>query len=343
MKKLLLMIIALLLPPAEAGAVENLYTSEVVVANQGEDERNAAVPDALIQVLQKLSGQRELAFSPALDEALSNANRLLHSFRYKNLERTGSDGVMFRELRLVAQFRKSEIDRVVQQAGLPRWGQDRPPVQIWVVMDDGLNRQFKPVEFGYAWEAMENIAAMRGLSLIWPDLDEEELQLIDMGLVWGGFIDYLVERGAPHDGVAIVTIRRDGPFWALNWAVSNGAEKWSWRNSDQELMFALVDGIHQMTDRFAASNTIAASAQSEWSFDITIGGINSARDYAACLDYLGDLSLVTGVEVAGADPGRVHFVLQLNASPEHLPDVFSRGAMLYPSRVGSQYDYELLR
>jgi len=35
MKKLLLMIIALLLPLAEADAMENLYAGEVVVANQG--------------------------------------------------------------------------------------------------------------------------------------------------------------------------------------------------------------------------------------------------------------------------------------------------------------------
>jgi len=343
MKKLLLMIIALLLPLAEAGAMENLYAGEVVVANQGEDERNAAVPDALIQVLQKLSGQREIAFSPALDEALANANRLLHSFRYKNLERTGSDGVKFFELSLVAQFRKPEIDKVVQQAGLPRWGQDRPPIQIWVVIDDGLNRQFKPVEFSYAWEAMGNVAAIRGLPLVWPDLDEEELQLIDMGLVWGGFIDYLVERGAPQDGVAIVTIRRDGPFWALNWTAGNGVEKWSWRNSDQELMFALVDGIHQMTDRFAASNTIEASVQSAWSFDISIGKINSAQDYATCLDYLAGLSLVTDVDVVGAEPGLVHFMLKLNASPEHLAGVFGRGAILRRSSMGAQYDYELLR
>ena len=343
MKKLLLMIIALLLPFAEAGATENLYSGEVVVANQGEDERNAAVPDALIQVLQKLSGQREIGFSPALDEALGNANRLVHSFSYKNIERAGSDGVKFRELSLVAQFRKPEIDTLVQQAGLPRWGQDRPPVQIWVVIDDGLSRQFKPVEYVYAWEAMENIAAMRGLPLVWPDLDEEELQLVDMGLVWGGFIDYLVERGAPPDGVAIVTIRRDGPYWALSWTAGNGQEKWSWHNSDQELLFALVDGIHQMTNRFAASNTIEASAQSAWSFDVTIGEINSAQDYAACLDYLGGLSLVTDVAVVGADPGFVHFVLQLNASPEHLSGIFSRGATLRRSNTGSQYDYELLR
>ena len=44
--------------------------------------------------------------------------------------------------------------------------------------------------------------------LIGPELDEEEAQLIDMRLVWGGFTDYLLERGEPGDGLAIVAARR---------------------------------------------------------------------------------------------------------------------------------------
>ncbi len=86
-------------------------------------------------------------------------------------------------------------------------------VQIWVVIDDGLSRQLKPITFDYVWESMEDIAAMRGLPVSWPELDEEELQLVDMRLVWGGFTDYLVERGAPADGVAIIAARREGPQW----------------------------------------------------------------------------------------------------------------------------------
>jgi hypothetical protein len=216
-------------------------------------------------------------------------------------------------------------------------------VQIWVVIDDGLERQLKPVEFGYAWESLEDIAAMRGLPVSWPELDEEEQQLIDMRLVWGGFTDYLVERGAPDDGVAIIAARREGPQWTLRWNLASNGRSWSWRNSDQELMFALAQGIHKMTDELAASNSIAASEQGLWTTDVTIGGLNNAENYAVCLAYLQNLSLVTAVEILGAGPGRVHFRLQLNASSEHLAQAFNRGSVLLPSSPGNEYEYEFFR
>ena len=342
MKRILLIFITLHLSVVVAFADTNLYSGEVLVPTQGEADRNQALPDALIQVLQKLSGEREMPFSPALDEALGSADKLLLSYRYKNEDRTGPDGEIEEELWLVAQFQQAAVDDVVQQVGLARWRQERPAIQIWVVVDDGLSRQLKPVEFVYAWESMEDIAAMRGLPISWPDLDEEELQLIDMRLVWGGFTDYLVERGAPEDGVAIIAARRDGPLWSLRWNLSSGEQNWSWRTSDQELMFALAQGIHDMTDRIAAENAIAASDQGSSTVDISIGGVNGARDYAGCLEYLQGLSVVTAVEIRGADPGRVHFRLQLNASIEYLSEAFNRGTVLMPARAGSEYDYEFL-
>ena len=342
MKKILLVFIMLHVPLAGILADESLYSGTVVVPGQGEEDRNAAVPEAFIQVLQKLSGLREIPISPQLDLALTEAEKLLLSFRYENVDRTGPDGGINRELRLIAQFMPREVDRVVTQLGLPRWQLDRPSVQIWVVVDDGRNRQLKPVEFDYAWESMQDVAALRGLPVSWPELDEEEAQLIDMRLVWGGFTDYLVERGAPADGVAIIAIRREGPVWNLRWYFSNGEQHSNWRTSDHELMFALALGVHQMTDLVAAGNTIAVSEQGVWTTDITVGELNGADDYAVCLQYLQSLSLVTDIEILGADPGRVHFRLQINASPEHLSDAFERGTVLLRSGAGSDHDYELL-
>lgn len=342
MKRLLLIFITLHLSVVAAVADTNLYSGEVLVLSQSEADRIEALPEALIQVLQKLSGKRELPSSPALDEALVNADKLLVSFRYRSVDRTGPDGIVDRELRLVAQFLKTAVDKLMQRARLARWRQERPAIQIWVVIDDGHSRQLKPVEFVYAWESIEDIAALRGLPIGWPELDEEEMQLIDMRLVWGGFTDYLVERGAPADGVAIIAARRDGPQWSLRWNLSNGEQHWNWLISDQNLMFALAQGIHQMTDKIAADNTIAASDQRLWTVDISIGEVNSAEDYAGCLEYLQNLSVVTAVEIQGANPGRVHFRLQLNASSEHLFEAFGRGTVLLPAKAGSEYEYEFL-
>ena len=342
MKKLLLIIVALSLSVAQASPAINLYAGEVVVSSQAEADRNRAIPQAFVQVLEKLSGQREIQRSPALDDASNNAARLLRSYRYKKVDITAADGTVIEELRLVAQFMQPQVDGIIQQIGLPRWQQERPDIQIWVVIDDGRNRQLKPLEFDYVWGSMEDVAVIRGLPVSWPELDEEEVQLVDMRLVWGGFTDYLIERGAPQDGVAIIAARREGPQWTVRWNLTSNGQNWSWQSNNLELMNALEEGIHQMADQIAASHSIAASEQGLWTVDISVGELNSAEAYVSCLEYLQDLSLVNDVEIVEADPGRVHFRLQLNASEEHLSDAFNRSPVLVPARAGSEYQYEFL-
>lgn len=343
MKKILLILILAHLAVADLCLASELYSGSVAVSSQGEEDRRDAIPDALIQVLQKLSGLHDIPVTTALDEALNNAQRFLTSYRYEIVDRTGADGEITRDLRLVANFIPTEIDRLVQRAALPRWRQERPPVQIWVIVDDGIRRNMKPLEYDYAWEALEKIAAVRGLPVTWPELDEEERQLIDMRLVWGGYTDYLVERGAPADGVAIIAIRREGPNWTLRWNVANDVRAWSWRTSDRDLVFALADGVHTMTDEIAASQSIAASEQGTTSLDLTIAGLNSSENYIRCMEYLKSVSLVTRVDILGANPGRVHFRLQLNAAAEYLAEAFRLGTVLLPAGVNEDYDYVFIQ
>ena len=97
-----------------------------------------------------------------------------------------------------------------------------------------------------------------------------------------------------------------------------------------------------MADQIAAANAIAASEQGVWTIDLSIGELNSTSSYARCLEYLQNLSLVNAVEILGADPGRVHFRLQLNASQEHLSEAFRQGTVLLPASAGSEFEYEYL-
>jgi len=104
MKILLIIIITLHLSVSHALAQSNLYSGEAVVSSQSEADRNAAIAEALKQVLQKLSGKREMPTSTALDDAFANSARYLRSYRYAKVERSAGDGTVSQELRLVAQF-----------------------------------------------------------------------------------------------------------------------------------------------------------------------------------------------------------------------------------------------
>lgn len=323
---------------ASAQALE-LYSGEAAVADQSTAERQDAVQAALIQVLQKHSGLRELPLHPALDAALRNANRMLLSFHYRSHERARPDGSASTELRLVANFLPQAVDQVVRDLELPRWHQERRPITLWVVVDDGHGRRLMPVEYAYAWDALSDVARLRGMPLEWPALDEEQLEQVDLQLLWGGFTDQVEASNADSAGVVVVAARREGPAWKLRWNFAGGDETTGWRNGDQDLVFALVDGLHRLVDFVAARDAIAPTALGDWRYDLVVTGLRSADDYVRCLTYLEGLSLVDGVDVLAATAGEVTFSLDLNAMPDYLLAEINRDRRLFGDSRGRRFSW----
>lgn len=329
----------LLFALAPVGALgQDLYSGMVPVSGQGEAERSQALPDALIQVLQKLSGQRDLPVNEALENGLASAEQMLLAFSYQEFTRTLPDGTEQEQLRLIARFVPSAVDTLVREIGLRRWRLERQPIVIWAVVDDGLSpRRLQPFEYQYAWDTVEDVARLRGLPVAWPGLSEEMAAAIDLQSLWGGYTDQLVAEGSDAEGVVIVAARREGPEWNLRWTYADTNASSSWRTRDRELSFAMVDGIHRMTDLVASVNSIGAAGLGEWQVELLVSGLRGAGDYERALGYLEGMSLVDGVGVLGASSAGVRFRLDLNAEPAYLQRTLDQGGVLERGEADFEY------
>jgi hypothetical protein len=327
MRTILLIFLLTALPVADSLAVTiDVYTGEVVVESKDAKERSKALPRALENVLQKISGLRSFEDQPLVEPTLGQAPSILVSFYYQNVEATLNDERSGQELRLVAKFSASAVDEMVRELGLPLWPVDREPIQIWVVVDDGLDRRILPVEFDYAWQSMAGVAARRGLPVNWPAPDVEGNFSIDAQLLWGGYTEDL--GLAPGTGVMIMAARREGAEWGVRSNLAYGDQSWSWRVQDIDLQAALNAGLEQAVDQVAAAKTIAAADLGISMYDLTIKGLRNAGDYVHCLSYLQGLGVVTDVAVISAQPGRVTFRLQLSALPRYLEESLRGGQYL---------------
>ena len=331
-------IVSLLLLPAIASGQAvtiDLYTGEVPVASQDSAARRRALPQALEHVFQKLSGLSYFEDYPQIEPALGNASSILLSFHYKNEETVLADGSEGSELRLVANFSETKVDEMVQSLQLPLWKPDRPPLDIWVVVDDGVDRRTFPLEFSYAWRSMGGAAAHRGLNVRWPVPDEEGQYQIDAQLLWGGYTEDL--GAGQRGGVMISAARREGLEWSVRNNVSYNGEDWTWRVQDIDLQAALTQSMQQAVDRIAAANTIAASELGLWGYQLTIDGLGNAQDYQRCLAYLQGLSVVNHVSVISAGQGNVVFKLELSAVPQYLEEALGSGKFMELNEDDGKY------
>jgi len=312
MRIILLALLMIQLPVATSlAAPADLYTGEAVVDNQTLSERKRAIPLALLQVLQKLSGLRHFDRYPLVEESLATAPSMLVSFHYRNEEKILTDGATVDELRLVARFSEQDVNKLTRSLQLPLWRPEREATQIWVVVDDGLDRRIMPLELAYVREAMDEAAASRGMPVTWPEPDPEGNYPIDVQLLWGGYTEDLAELGI--DAVLVAAARREGPEWSVRINLGYGGQNWT---------------VQQAADLVAEANTISAADQGRWIHELTVRGIAGADDYSRCLAYLKTLSVVEQIRVISAGGGLVRFSLELNALPQYLEDALSSGRML---------------
>jgi len=333
---ILVALFALLLP-AEAlrAAPLNLYLGAVPVEDQSPGERSRAMPLALAQVLQKLTGLQDFSEFPAFESALQDAEGLAITFYYDQKDIVLPDGSAGRQLRLMADFSPHAVDELIRKMQLPIWKPERRPLIVWLVIDDGLSRRIMPIEFEYAWEKLAAVAELRGMPITRPQPDADGAYQVDPQLLWGGYTEDLAAPGQAN--VLLIAARREGPEWNVRMNLDYTGENLFWRNRAIDIEDALVEGLNMAINEISASNSIVAADQGHWSFEITINGLVAEGDYIRCLSYLQGLSLVDHVRVSRAGPGWVRFVLSLNALPDYFVRTLALDAVLAASAAGDEY------
>ena len=327
---------ALSMPNVRA-ASPGLYAGEAPVQDQSGPEQRRAMPVALGQVVQKLTGLSEFSEFPEVEPSLQNARSMAVTFYYRNRQITLPDGEQDEALYLVVEFSKPAVDSLIQSLELPIWEPERRPLTVWLLVDDGASRRIMPIELEYAWEAIAEVARGRGLPIIRPEPDEDGNYAIDAQLLWGGYTDELTTEG-PVDSL-VIAARREGPEWNVRMNLEYTNELLSWRNRHVDIVVALQEGMNHAIDEIAAFNSIAASDQGQENYEITVIGISSAARYARCLDYLNNLSLVDHVKVESATAGMVRFQLTLNAVPDYFLRSLETDGVL--SATGTLDEYAL--
>lgn len=327
MRTLLLILLLTMLPVVGGLAAEtDIYTGEAIVADKGKPERARALPLALGNALQKASGLRSFDDYPPVSTALRNAPDILIAAGYRNVEVTLPDGSVRDELRLVARFSSEKVDELIRNLQLPLWPEERKETDIWIVVDNGLDRQVMPVEFAYAWQAMADAAAWRGLPLKWPVEDENGQYAVDAQLLWGGYTEDL--GIGPGSAAMISAARREGTDWNVRSNLTYNNQSWSWKVRDLDLQAALTESMHQAVDLVSAAHSISPSDLGKRTHRITVSGMYNSSDYIRCLNYLQGLDIVSGVSVISAQAGNVFFSLELEALPRYLEETILDGQFL---------------
>ena len=326
----LLMLTSAPMPVASAVEVMGLYSVEVTLDPDDPNAQSSAYQRALTEVLVRITGTMAAA---AEELTILFPNPSVYVLQY----RPGPDDT------LIITFDGPAIMRTLRQAGATVWGTDRPLTIIWLAVDWGLGDR-EIVAAGdpdrgasgrrsidrnqLLRERVQEIATQRGLPIVFPLLDAEDLRRIGFVDIWGGFDDQLLEASARYEADSILLGRiRPNEMQSPRWTWYVNEQRFSWPGEPEEAM-------HQLADALAARNSIRSDAVSEV-LELTISGIDSVVAYGRVQQYMSNLRVIDSLVIRSAQPDRITYEIMVQGGTERLQNVLGISNML--ERVDDDY------
>lgn len=321
---------SLVATPALAQEAE-LFEGEVAVDSQGAEQRNAALPAALAQVLVKVSGDRSAA-----GIAGGQGSALMQRYRYRQ-DVVNVAGVPQIKLFLIARFDQAAVERLLAQAGKSVWPQPRQKPLLWLAIDDGSGARIVGEAQASAIATLRARANQRGLALRLPKNDEQDHLTATPEAVLVGDMESLLAASARYGGAPLLVgrLQRGGAGWSATWLLHDGSREIArWSSDDANAMTALAGGGDGAADALARTYSTDILSGDAGRYAIAVQGLQRAEDYGRVLQTLRALPVVRGV-VPGAVAGdRVELEVDLGTGIEGLSRLLARGGVLRPLSPG---------
>lgn len=276
-----------------AAAQPELYVGEAVVADARSDAR-APILDALNQVLVRLTGRvgEDVVATLGLDS--DQASALALGRQFKRVEVPVAGGGMQEQRRLSVDFDPASVDRLIDEAGLLRWGSERPEMLLWVVVEGEGGAEYLDRD-RMLQHALDELAFRYGIELARPILDASDRVEVTPADVRGGFtgVATAAMRRYGADGVIMLDLRPNGDFWTGRWAWRIGDQESAFQRSGAGRTEVVELGLGRIAEALAARFSVRPSAGGERR--LVVDGIETTAHYNEVQDFL---EALTGVESA---------------------------------------------
>lgn len=312
------------LPSARAIEVTSLYTVEVPFDPAAANAENAAYRAALAEILVRVTG------SEAAAESAELANLFPNPARYVTRYQPGEAGS------LIVSMDGPAIEEALRQAGATVWDADRPLTIVWLAVDWGSgDRQIvaaddptrgsrpgrTPDRDQHLRERVREVALRRGLPIVFPLMDVEDLENIGFVDIWGGFDEPLLEASARYEAGSVLVGRiRPNDRQPPRWTWYFDGQRFAWPGEVEE-------SVNQLADALAARDAVRGSQDTE-TIRLTISGIDSMRAYGEVQRYMENLRIVDELMMRTVASDRITYAVKVQGGLERLDNALSTSRIL---------------
>jgi uncharacterized protein len=316
--------------PSVMGLALPIYEGEVRIAADQQEASDVLLRAALSQVLVRVSGDRSVTSDPGLPNALANARALTvqSSIRPASAQRPDAT--------LVVNFDPTGVQNLLADLGRPVWPEDRQSTLVWLVIDDGSQKQIASERQVSALGALTQRAQLRGLPVQLPHMDAVDANRVNAVTLWAAPPQSVIAASQRYGANTMLVIRLErGNQWRARITLIDRREVEHWETSDTDSNDVLAAAIDGAADRLARRYALEPEGTALGAVQWWVDGLGSANDYARLMGYLRDLEVIRQSQVLAAKPGRVLLQLDISVGPRRLKQLLQQDGRLELSGIDS--------
>lgn len=309
--------------------VTSLFTAEVPLDESRGDPRTAAYSEALDKVLMRVSGAGLVNDRELRDSLFPDPSAYVVQFA------PGPEDT------LVVSFDGDAIERTLRSSGQTVWGGDRPLTLVWLAVDwGGGDREIVAAEDPddrqdaersldrdrQLRERVLEIADQRGLPVVFPLLDSEDMRLVEFSDIWGGFDERVLAASERYEvnSILIGRVRANGAE-SNRWTYLFGDVRRDWTGEPEYVLSEVSD---QMAQRFAISGSEPLRA-----VELGVSGITSADAYGKVQSILGDISVIDRLAITEVAGDKVSYRIMAHGGAVRLASALRFAGLIEQERI----------
>lgn len=315
--------------------IANLYKASVEVENRSSEARDAAISEGLARVLVRVSGNSAITSEGTVLDALKSANRFMVQYGYQTRETLSpEDGKLIKTTLLNVSFDELAVNQFLRKQGLPIWSSSRPNIVLWSAVRDGggsrevIGGQNQPA----LQQAISTQASRRGLPVILPSFDGEDLSQVRAGDIWGMFVDPIKQASQRYQAnvvvVAKLLVMPDGA--QISAAMSLDDRQQWWEVSGTTVDQAVAAFMDQLGDRVGARFAVQASLDVGEQVVLDVSSLDELSDYARLGEYLDGLLAIRDWRLSLVKGSQHQYLITLESNLEALEQSFRIDRKLLP-------------
>lgn len=327
--------------------VNRLYETEVIANSEREQDRVAAIRQALTIVLTRILAGNNILQDDTVKTVLANAPHYASEYQYSLLATDAQKNNSARLMRV--QFDEMLLVDVLRPGKLGYWNEIRSRTLVWLVVEKNGKQQFFDARLMPDVDAaIDKASRQKALPVLYPMQDLKEKRTLSISDVLSAYSEHLLEVSLRYDVVSTLAGKmvKVGACWKAEWTFYFDGKIEQWRTPCSSINKVALSGFQGIYDRLSTYYAVKPNLQNISSVIFKVSSIKNIKALQKVTDYLESLPMIKTVTWVTTESGynvyRIFYQGTRQALNYRLADSHVLRAENFSLRETKEVKYKLL-